>query len=147
MMLNDLSYAIGPFWFGSNQSILHYNLFSLFSIVLLFLSAYFAYLFFQHKNEKQSKKWLFLTVLFGSLFFVFPGFGLGLGFGFIGLMMALGMLFMLLFWGSVIWIFIWVMQSLMGVNDSLNALEILKKRYAKGEVSKREFEVMKRELR
>lgn len=63
------------------------------------------------------------------------------------------MLPMLIFWGLVIWGgFILVRKLLQTSQDnrqafaSPTALEILKQRYAKGEISREEFEKMKQDL-
>jgi putative membrane protein len=69
------------------------------------------------------------------------------GFGF-GWFMPVLMIF---FWGLVIWGVVALVRGLSGSKycDSSvesSALEILKRRYARGEVSKREYEEKKREL-
>ena len=65
-------------------------------------------------------------------------------FGWIG-----GWFFMVLFWGAVIWLIIWLINK--GQNNCKKIhrtpLEIAKERYAKGEISKKEFDYMKKELR
>ena len=64
-------------------------------------------------------------------------------------MMGVGLLFMVLFWvlviSGVVYLVRWLMgQGVTGRPDS--SLEILKKRYARGEISKQEFEDMRRDL-
>jgi len=72
-----------------------------------------------------------------------------MGFGFIGL------LFMLLFWGGLIALAVWVAKELFGDRsrsvkgrgeNELNANEILSRRYARGEISRQEYELMKEDL-
>ncbi len=62
-------------------------------------------------------------------------------------MMGIGMLFMVLFWvfviAGVVYLIRWLMsQGLTSRPES--SLDILKKRYARGEISKQEFEEMRR---
>lgn len=71
------------------------------------------------------------------------------GFGF-------GWIFMLLFWGLVIWAIFALVRGATGRSccghnhgehkPSNNALDILKERYAKGEINKEEFEAKKKDL-
>ncbi len=64
-------------------------------------------------------------------------------------MMGFGMLFMVLFWVvvivGVILLVRWFLGS-SGITRGESALEILKKRYARGEINKEEFEERKRDL-
>lgn len=73
----------------------------------------------------------------------------GLGFG----MFGIGALIMLAFWVLIIGGAIWLIQSLArGGSVALSApsretpLDIMKARYAKGEITKEQFEEMKRNL-
>ena len=62
------------------------------------------------------------------------------GFGWIG---------MLLWWGLIIAGIVWFVRWVIGQTDAsrhASALDILKERYAKGEVSAHEYEKMKKEL-
>ena len=64
-------------------------------------------------------------------------------------MMGLGMLFMVLFWGLVIAGVVYLMRWQMSrglTSRPESSLDILKKRYARGEISKQEFEEMRRDL-
>lgn len=61
-----------------------------------------------------------------------------------------GFFFMLLFWGLVIWAVVSLVHYLSGDRTKQakegKALEILKERYAKGELTKEEFEVKKKDV-
>lgn len=79
---------------------------------------------------------------------------MGMGFGFFGL------IFMVVFWLAIIGLAVWLVASLfprISGNTSPpsgswpddrpeSALEILKQRYAHGEISKAEFEAMRRDV-
>ena len=75
---------------------------------------------------------------------MFMGWGMGI----------FGILFMFIFWGLVIlgvvflvkWIFGSSRKKDQGLSASSNAMEILKERYARGEIDKEEFEARKRDL-
>lgn len=67
-----------------------------------------------------------------------------MGFGFFGGFM------MLVFWVIVILLIVWTVKEVAGKNshsETNKALEILKERYAKGEINKEEFESKKKDLR
>lgn len=70
-----------------------------------------------------------------------------------GSMGPLMWIFMILFWGVVIFGLVFAVRWILGRSKAggesvgpETALEILKKRFARGEISKEEFERMKREL-
>jgi putative membrane protein len=66
----------------------------------------------------------------------FGNYGYGMGFGWF---------FMILFWAIVIYIVVaLVKKNGSGVNETAD--DILRKRYARGEISKEEFERMKKEI-
>lgn len=77
----------------------------------------------------------------------------GDGYGFMG---GFGFFFMILFWGLVIWAIIALVQSVSRNNaqsaggssgvQADTALETLRKRYAKGEITKEQFEQMKKDI-
>ena len=58
------------------------------------------------------------------------------------------MLMMLLFWGLIVWAVIWGIRNFSRTESGRNnrPMEILKRRYAAGEISKEEFESRKRDL-
>ena len=68
--------------------------------------------------------------------------------------MLFGSLLMLLFWGGIIALIVLAVRGLFGtgttnstqVNTSSSALRILKERYARGEISREEYEDMRRDL-
>ncbi len=60
--------------------------------------------------------------------------------------------FMMLFWLMIIILIIYILFKILKSEDfsfkkSENSLEILKKRYAKGQINKKQFDVMKKELK
>jgi putative membrane protein len=64
-------------------------------------------------------------------------------------MMGAGLLFMVLFWVLVVSGVVYLVRWLMGqgiADRPESSLDILKKRYARGEISKQEFEDMRRDL-
>lgn len=64
-------------------------------------------------------------------------------------MMGFGMFFMALFWVMVFIGFVLILKRFLGYNLTKpedSALEILKKRYARGELNKQEYEECKRDL-
>jgi putative membrane protein len=70
----------------------------------------------------------------------------GLGWG----MMGLGILWMLIFWGAIIALVVWGVRRLSGHVDyrttPVSPLNIAKERYAKGEISRDQFEQIKKDL-
>ncbi|MBI2857685.1 MAG: SHOCT domain-containing protein [Chloroflexi bacterium] len=67
---------------------------------------------------------------------------------------GLGMIPMILFWGLIIWGIVWLARGSGGGGMSHSdhaehhdsAMDILKSRYARGEINKQEFEDKKRDL-
>ncbi len=61
----------------------------------------------------------------------------GYGFG--------GMLFMIIFWAAIIWLIVWIVQQVSKTNESSS--ELLEKRYIKGEITKKQYQEIKKTLR
>ncbi len=75
----------------------------------------------------------------------YSGIGFGSMLGFLG-----GGIMMILFWGVIIYFIVWLVRNSKtnGVNDKNNdALDILKERYARSEIEKKEFEEKKKDLK
>jgi putative membrane protein len=68
-----------------------------------------------------------------------------------GWWMVFGGLWMVLFWGAVIWLVVWgVGRATSGTGGRTSEqeapVEIAKRRYARGEISREEFEQLRRDL-
>ena len=66
-----------------------------------------------------------------------------------GWWMILGIIGTVVFWGGVIVLVIWAVKKLSqrsGGAEGKSALDILKERYARGEINKEQFEQMKKDL-
>lgn len=66
-----------------------------------------------------------------------------------GWWMGFGGIFFVLFWGGVIALVIWGISKASNrneTNDKKRPLDIVKERYAKGEISKEEYEDIKKDL-
>ena len=63
----------------------------------------------------------------------------------------IGILWMLVFWGGIIALVVWVVLKLTrhgaGNGPRSDFTDIARERYAKGEISKKEFEQLKKDLR
>ena len=103
-----------------------------------------------------------LGLLAGGFWFSRTGWGMfgygpgmmGGDFGF-GMMNGFGGIFMILFWIVIIALGVWLISSFVSRSNSQtssgqppaeSALDILKKRYARGEITKEQFEDMRRDL-
>ncbi|MBI2135477.1 SHOCT domain-containing protein [Candidatus Woesearchaeota archaeon] len=106
--------------------------------------------------EDNKNLWI-LVLIVAALLLLFGSFGMG-GTGSYGMMssggmmnlmgggiMGFGFLFMLLFWGLIIWIAVTFINGFSTSKDE-NSLDIIKKRYAKGEITKKQYEQMKKEI-
>jgi len=70
-----------------------------------------------------------------------------------GWWMLFGGIWMLVFWGLIIWFIVWGIQKITGKGKSdtrtppkRDPLDIAKERYARGEISKEEFDQIKKDL-
>src|SRR3989338_6032947 len=95
------------------------------------------------EKDKNTLVWIFIAVIV-VLFFI-GSFGMG-GYGMMGFGMGLGFVFMLLFWGAIIWLVISLINAAQSTKREDDTLTILKKRYASGEINKKQYEKMKKEL-
>ncbi len=95
------------------------------------------------EENKNMWIWIFVAV---ALLFLLGNFGMG-GYGMMGFGMGFGFVFMLLFWGVLIWLVITLINGAQLSKEKGDPLAILKKRYALGEISKKQYEEMKKELR
>ncbi len=74
------------------------------------------------------------------------GFGIGWW-----VMMVIGLIFMVAFWGGIIFLIVWGVKKLTerggtAATPARNAIDIARERYARGEISKAEFEQIKKDL-
>jgi putative membrane protein len=78
------------------------------------------------------------------------GMGYGMGYGMGTGWLVFGWLFMILFWVAIVLLIIWLYKQIRGPTPQVprgeTALEVLKKRYASGEITKDQFKEMKAEL-
>jgi len=90
--------------------------------------------------------WILIALLLGVVL-LFSGGGMmgsfGMGFG-----MGFGVIIMVLFWGAIIWLVISLINAGTKKSEETldSALDILKKRYARGEVTKEQYLEMEKEL-
>ena len=94
--------------------------------------------------EKNKNLWTGVLIAV-ALLVLFSSFGMG-GYGIMGFGMGFGFLLMILFWGAVIWLIFSLINAAQSNKKDEDALTILKKRYASGEISKKQYEEMKKEI-
>ena len=95
------------------------------------------------EESKRAWVWIFAVV---ALLLLFSSFGMG-GYSMMGFGMGFGFLFMLLFWGLIIWLIVTLINASQSNKTEPDSLTILKRRYASGEITKKEFETMTKEIR
>lgn len=77
--------------------------------------------------------------------FLLGGLGMG-GYGMMGFGMGFGFFFVLLFLGLVIWLISSLSDANKAAREDSEPLAILKRRYASGEITKSQYEQIKKEL-
>ncbi len=94
-------------------------------------------------SNKDSTLWILIALLV-AVVLLFSGGGM-MGFGAI---MGFGVIIMVLFWGAIIWLVISLINAGTQKSEEMSesALTILKKRYARGEVTKEQYIEMEKEL-
>ncbi len=96
-------------------------------------------------SNKDSTLWILIALLVAVVLLFSGGgmMGFGMGFG-----MGIGAIIMVLFWGAIIWLVISLINAGTQKSEetSESALAILKKRYARGEVTKEQYLEMEKEL-
>ncbi len=96
------------------------------------------------EKDKNALVWVFIAVVAIILFI--GNFGMS-GYGMMGFGMGFGFIFMLLFWGLIIWLIVTLIYSSQSNKNEQDSLTIIKKRYASGEITKKQYEEMKKELK
>ncbi len=92
-------------------------------------------------SNKDSTLWILIALLV-AVVLLFSGGGM-MGFG-----MGFGAFIMLLFWGAIIWLVISLVNASTKKSEEMaeSALTILKKRYARGEITREQYLGMETEL-
>ena len=96
------------------------------------------------EEDKNTLAGGFIAVII--VIFLIGSFGMG-GYGMMGFGMGFGVIFMLLFWGLIIWLIVTLTNASQSNKNEPDSLTILKKRYASGEISKKQYGEMKKELK
>ncbi len=91
-------------------------------------------------SNKDSTLWILIALLVAAVLLSSGGM---MGFG-----MGFGAIIMLLFWGAIIWLVISLINASTKKQEetSESALEILKKRYARSEITREQYLEMETEL-
>ncbi len=95
------------------------------------------------EENKNVLVWVLVAV---ALLFLFSSFGMG-SYGMMGLGRGFGLILMLLFWGALIWLVVTLINTAQPGKKKEDLLNMLKGRYASGEISKKQYEEMKKELK
>ena len=94
--------------------------------------------------EQEKNVWILVFVAVAMLL-LFGSFGMG-SYGMMGFGMGFGFIFMLLFWGLIIWLIVTLINASQSNKNEPDSLTILKRRYASGEITKKQYEEMRKEL-
>ncbi len=91
-------------------------------------------------SNKDSTLWILIALLVAAI--LLSGGGM-MGFG-----MGFGAIIMLIFWGAIVWLVISLINAGTKKSEETpeSALTILKKRYARGEVTREQYLDMEKEL-
>ena len=95
--------------------------------------------------EENKNVWVWVLTAV-ALLLLFSSFGMG-GYGMMSFGIGFGFLFMLLFWGVLIWLVVTIINEGKSGKKEEDPSNILKKRYASGKISKKQYEEMKKELK
>ncbi|HLD42769.1 MAG TPA: SHOCT domain-containing protein [Candidatus Nanoarchaeia archaeon] len=95
------------------------------------------------EKDKNTLVWIFIAVI--VILFLIGSLGMG-GYGMMGFGMGFGFIFMLIFWGVLIWLVVALINAGQAGRKEEDPSVILKKRYASGEISKKQYGEMKKEL-
>jgi len=88
--------------------------------------------------EKESYGWVLVLVIL-----LLIGSSMLMGHGYLWIGMGFGFMLMLLFWLVVIWL---IFQLANEKSEGNHSIEILREMFAKGEITKKKFEQMKKEI-
>ena len=91
---------------------------------------------------EQKNIWIWVLAA-AALIFLFGSFGMH-GYGWWGFGMGFWFLCMILFWGALMWIVTALINSSKSGKNADDLSTILKRRYASGEISKKQYEKIKK---
>ncbi len=92
-------------------------------------------------SNNDSTLWVLIALLVVVVMLFFGGGMMGFGMGF-------GAIIMILFWGAIIWLVISLINTGTRKSEETpeSALDILKKRYARGEITQEQYHEMEKNL-
>ncbi len=95
------------------------------------------------EEDKNKLIWVLASVIVALIFLGSIGMN---GYGMMGFGMGFGFVFMLLFWGLIVLFIVTLIDANRFGSNSSDPSTILKKRYASGEITKKRYEKMRKEL-